>query len=86
MWITVRFHLQFCNCREKPSTASHFYRNQEIARYELGRIPDGEHLLSTREGWQKNVAKWTTGRRITYLGSFAPQGVDYYWVAGKSSN
>lgn len=63
-----------------------FYRNQEIARYELGRIPDGEHLLATREGWQKNVAKWTTGRRITYLGSFAPQGVDYYWVAGKSSN
>lgn len=64
----------------------HFYRNQEIARYELGRIPDGEHLLATREGWQRNVAKWTTGRRVTYLGSFAPQGVDYYWVAGKSSN
>jgi len=64
----------------------HFYRNQGIARYELGQIPDGEHLLATREGWQKNVARWTTGRRITYLGSFAPQGVDYYWVAGKNSN
>jgi 4-amino-4-deoxy-L-arabinose transferase-like glycosyltransferase len=60
-----------------------FYRNQNIARYELGQIPDGEHLLVTREGWQKNIAKWTTGRRVTYLGSFAPQGLDYYWVARK---
>jgi hypothetical protein len=39
--------------------------------------------LITPEGWQKNIAKWTNGRRVTYLGSFAPQGMDYYWVAGK---
>jgi 4-amino-4-deoxy-L-arabinose transferase-like glycosyltransferase len=63
-----------------------FYRNQTLVRYELGQIPDGEHLLLTQEGWQKNIAKWTTGRRVTYLGSFAPQGFDYYWVAGKSGN
>jgi hypothetical protein len=63
-----------------------FYRNQNLARYELGQIPDGEHVLVAREGWQKNIAKWTTGRRVTYLGSFAPQGFDYYWVAGKSGN
>jgi 4-amino-4-deoxy-L-arabinose transferase-like glycosyltransferase len=63
-----------------------FYRNQNIVRYELGQIPDGEHLLVAREGWQKNIAKWTTGRRVTYLGSFAAQGLDYYWVAGKSGN
>ncbi len=63
-----------------------FYRNQTIARYELGQIPNGEHLLVAREGWQKNIAKWTTGRRVTYLGSFAPQGLDYYWVAGKSGS
>ena len=48
--------------------------------------PDGEHLLVAREGWQKNIAKWTTGRRVTHLGSFAAQGLDYYWVAGKSGN
>jgi hypothetical protein len=63
-----------------------FYRNQSIARYELGQIPDKEHLLVAREGWQKNIAKWTTGRRVTYVGSFAPQGLDYYWVAGKNGN
>ncbi len=64
----------------------HFYRDQKIARYEAGEVPAGEHLLAAPEGSQKSIAKWTTGRRITYLGSFAPQGVDYYWVAGKSSN
>lgn len=63
-----------------------FYRNQNILRYELGQIPDGEHLLVAREGWQKNIAKWTVGRRVTYLGSLAAQGLDYYWVAGKSGN
>jgi hypothetical protein len=29
------------------------------------------------------VAKWTVGRRVPYLGSFASQGVDYYWVEGR---
>jgi 4-amino-4-deoxy-L-arabinose transferase-like glycosyltransferase len=63
----------------------HFYRDQKVLRYEAGEIPAGEHLLITPEGWQKNIAKWTTGRRVTYVGSFAAQGLDYYWV-GKSSN
>jgi hypothetical protein len=62
-----------------------FYRNQSIARYELGQIPNGEHLLVAHEGWQKNIAKWTAGRRVTYLGSYAMQGLDYYWVAGNSN-
>jgi 4-amino-4-deoxy-L-arabinose transferase-like glycosyltransferase len=62
-----------------------FYRNQNIVRYEVGGVPPGEHLLITPEGWQKNIAKWTPGRRVTYIGSFAEQGMDYYWVA-KASN
>ena len=62
-----------------------FYRNQNVSRYELGQVPDGEHLLVTREASQKIVEKWTSGRRVTYVGSFAPQGLDYYWV-GKSGN
>jgi len=63
-----------------------FYRNESIMRYELGQIPPGEHIVIAPEGWQQNVAKWTTGRRVTYLGSFAARGLDYYWVAGKSGN
>jgi 4-amino-4-deoxy-L-arabinose transferase-like glycosyltransferase len=58
-----------------------FYRNQVIDRYELGQIPSGEHLLVAPEGSQVAIAKEVAGRRVSYLGSFAPQGLDYFWVS-----
>ena len=58
-----------------------FYRNQAIDRYELGQIPDAEHLVVAPEGSQTTIAKEVAGRRVSYLGSFAPQGLDYYWVS-----
>jgi 4-amino-4-deoxy-L-arabinose transferase-like glycosyltransferase len=58
-----------------------FYRNQVIDRYEYGQIPAGEHLLIAQEGSQTAMAKQVAGRRVSYLGSFAPQGLDYYWVS-----
>ena len=58
-----------------------FYRNQVIDRYELGQVPVGEHLLVAPEGSQVAIAKQVPGRRVSYLGSFAPQGLDYYWVS-----
>ena len=58
-----------------------FYRNQVIDRYELGQIPAGEHLLVAPEGSQTAIARDVVGRRVSYLGSFAPQGLDYYWVS-----
>lgn len=63
-----------------------FYRDQKILRYEAEGVPPGEHLLITPEGGQKNIAKWTPNRRVTYIGSFAEQGMDYYWVAAKGGN
>lgn len=62
-----------------------FYRNQIIERYELGEIPREEHLLVAPEGTQVEIAKLVPGRRVSYVGSFAPQGLDYYWV-GRSRN
>lgn len=58
-----------------------FYRNQIINRYELGQVPAGEHLLVAPEGSQTAIAKEVAGRRVSYLGSFAPRGLDYYWVS-----
>jgi 4-amino-4-deoxy-L-arabinose transferase-like glycosyltransferase len=58
-----------------------FYRDQEIPRYELGEIPGQQHLLVAPEGSQVEIAKQVPGRRVSYLGTFAPQGLDYYWVA-----
>jgi 4-amino-4-deoxy-L-arabinose transferase-like glycosyltransferase len=63
-----------------------FYRNQTIARYEWGQVPAGEHLVVATEGSQTTVARKVVGRRVSYLGSFAPQHVEYYWVAGRTGN
>jgi hypothetical protein len=58
-----------------------FYRNQPAQRYEAGSIPAEEHLLVAPSTWRGNVGKQTTGRRVLLLGHYAPQNVDYYWVA-----
>jgi 4-amino-4-deoxy-L-arabinose transferase-like glycosyltransferase len=58
-----------------------FYRNQTISRYERGEMPNGEHLLIAPEGLQAAVAEQAVGRRVLYLGSYAAQGLEYYWVA-----
>jgi 4-amino-4-deoxy-L-arabinose transferase-like glycosyltransferase len=60
-----------------------FYRNQTIAHYEWGQVPTGEHLVVAPEGSQTAVARKVAGRRVSYLGSLAPQHVEYYWVAGR---
>ncbi|HYM76287.1 MAG TPA: glycosyltransferase family 39 protein [Candidatus Dormibacteraeota bacterium] len=61
-----------------------FYRDQIIARYEAGNVPSGEHLLVAPPAWKPNITEWTKGRRVSLLGHYAPQGLDYYWVAPAS--
>ena len=63
-----------------------FYRNQIIARYNWGQIPSGEHLVVAPSGLQSAIAANVPERRVLYLGSFAPQGLDYYWVGEKGSH
>jgi 4-amino-4-deoxy-L-arabinose transferase-like glycosyltransferase len=60
-----------------------FYFNQNLGRYELGEIPDGEHIVVSQEGNQTRMARRAAGRRYLYLGNFAAQHIDYYWVAAK---
>ncbi len=60
-----------------------FYRNQTISRYESGKAPAEEHLLVAPATWKVNVAVQTAGRRVLFLGNYAPQNVDYYWVSAK---
>ncbi len=62
-----------------------FYRDQIIYRYESGVIPKEEHLLVASPSWKPNVTEWTKGRRVTTLGHYAPQDLDYYWVAANST-
>jgi 4-amino-4-deoxy-L-arabinose transferase-like glycosyltransferase len=58
-----------------------FYRNQPISRYESQQIPLDEHLLVAPEGAADAIAKIVGNRRVSYLGTYAPQTLDYYWVA-----
>ena len=62
-----------------------FYRNRPIVRYERGSVPEEEHLLVAPARWKVDVAKRTMGRRVTFLGHYAPQDVDYYWVAAAAA-
>jgi 4-amino-4-deoxy-L-arabinose transferase-like glycosyltransferase len=59
----------------------HFYRNQSISRYELGEIPPAEHVVVVPRAAQQLLAGKLPGRRISYLGTFNPQALDYYWVS-----
>lgn len=59
-----------------------FYRNQNIARYESGEIPAVEHVVVAPIGSETAVSKMVVGRRVSYLGTYEPQSLDYYWVAG----
>jgi len=60
-----------------------FYEQQTVYRYESGQVPAGEHLLVAKEGSQIEITKQVTGRRVSYLGTFAPQRLTYYWVAAE---
>jgi 4-amino-4-deoxy-L-arabinose transferase-like glycosyltransferase len=58
-----------------------FYRNHLTFNYDWGRVPTEEHLLVAPENSQAEVAKLVAGRRVSYLGHYAEQHVDYFWVA-----
>ena len=62
-----------------------FYRNQTIGRYEKDGVPAAEHLLVAPENSRTEVVRQVADRRILLLGHFAPQHVDYYWVAAAES-
>jgi 4-amino-4-deoxy-L-arabinose transferase-like glycosyltransferase len=58
-----------------------FYRNQLTFNYDWGSVPRYEHLLVAPENSQVEIAKLVAGRRVSYLGHYAAQHVDYFWVA-----
>jgi len=78
---TQRLPLAVCGVPRELEYGLAFYRNQTIARYELGSVPAEEHLVIAPPAWRVNVEKQTAGRRVLFLGNYAPQNVDYYWVA-----
>ncbi|HEX8818249.1 MAG TPA: glycosyltransferase family 39 protein [Terriglobales bacterium] len=58
-----------------------FYCNQIIGRYEFGQIPTGEHFVVAPAGSQAAVATQVPGRHVSFVGEFAPQNLEYFWVS-----
>jgi hypothetical protein len=77
--------LAVCGTSREVEYGLAFYRDQIIARYETGNIPLEAHLVVTAPEWKSNVMEWTAGRRVSFLGHYAPQNLDYYWVAALNS-
>jgi hypothetical protein len=62
-----------------------FYRNQKILSYDRGEIPAQAHLLVTTEGELSRLPSVVRNRRLSLLGVFPPQHLEYYWVSGAGS-
>jgi len=57
-----------------------FYRNRRTVNYDWEGILQGEHLLVAPENSQLDIARLLPGRHVSYLGHYAAQRIDYYWV------
>ena len=78
---TQRLPVAVCGVSREVEYGLEFYRDQIISRYETGNIPASEHLLVAAPDWKPNVTEWTKARRVSLLGHYAPQNLDYYWIA-----
>jgi len=58
-----------------------FYRDQPVSRYDFGQIPVQEHIVVAPAGSQPEVAQQVPGRHVSYLGEFARQKLQYFYVA-----
>jgi len=83
---THRLPLAVYHIRRELEYGLTFYRNQLTLNYDWGRVPQHEHLLVAPENSQVEIAKLVAGRRVSYLGHYAAQHLDYYWVAAAATD
>jgi len=60
-----------------------FYRNHYVGDYGWNEIPDGTHILVAKSGTQNWLRDRLGQRRITRIGGWEPQHLDFYLVAAK---
>jgi 4-amino-4-deoxy-L-arabinose transferase-like glycosyltransferase len=83
---THRLPLAVYHIRRELEYGLTFYRNQLTFNYDWGSVPPQEHLLVAPENSQAELAKLLPTRRVSYLGHYAAQHVDYYWIAAAATN
>ncbi len=60
-----------------------FYRNHVVANYGRNEIPDKTHVVVAASGTQKELEFRLPQRRVTRIGGWEPQHLDFYLVAAK---
>ena len=60
-----------------------FYRNHVVANYGRNEIPDKTHVVVAAAGTEKELEYRLPHRRVTRIGGWAPQHLDFYLVAAK---
>jgi 4-amino-4-deoxy-L-arabinose transferase-like glycosyltransferase len=58
-----------------------FYRNQPITHFELRQAPVEEHLVVAPTGALKYLQRDVPGRRVTLLGAFPAQRLEFFYVS-----
>ena len=85
---THPFPLAVYHVRRELEYGLTFHRNQLTFNYDWGSagIPQQEHLLVAPENSQTEIERLASGRRISYLGHYAAQHLDYFWVAAAGAS
>ncbi len=78
---TTRAPIAVFHVRRSMEYGLAFYRNQVIQSYDRAEIPVSDHMLVAASGTESELARLLPGRRLSHLGTFAPQQLDYYWVS-----
>jgi 4-amino-4-deoxy-L-arabinose transferase-like glycosyltransferase len=60
-----------------------FYRNHSVANYGRNEIPDKTHVVVAAEGAEHELESRLPQRRVTRIGGWAPQHLDFWLVAAK---
>ncbi len=58
-----------------------FYQNQRMLRYERDPVPAQGHMLITHFVPEQDIRQRVAGRSFVLLVRYAPQQLDFYWVA-----
>lgn len=61
-----------------------FYRNHPVANYGRSEIPDKTHIVVAAAGTQNELQYRASQRRVTRIGGWAPQHLDFYIVSAKA--
>ncbi len=76
----TRMPLAVLNVKRELEYGLIFYRDQPIRRYERGEIPGGQHLVVTPAGSEDALRALLSDRRVSRVGEFRPQGLEFFWV------